>query len=206
MDEQNTTPESPEPDSAIPESAEGQPRRNFVSCVLAGVISAVVGLVPMVTGLLFFLGPLFKKTDAGAAVEGGVAKDAEGRVKVANLESLPADGSPRKFTVNDDREDAWNMFLNQQVGAVYLKKGEGKQVACLNVICPHLGCSVDYRSEQNDYYCPCHLSSFALDGSKQNDIPPRDLDELDVKVDENGDVWVKFQDYKAGEATQIPVG
>lgn len=223
MDEQNTTPESdsPAPDAPAANattadestgsidgsaSTEGQPRRNFISSVLAGAISAVVGLVPLVTGLLFFLGPLFKKKDAGAAVEGGVEKDSEGRIKVASLGSLPTDGSPRKFTIYDDRQDAWNMFLKQQVGAVYLRKGEGDTVDCLNVICPHLGCSVDYRSDENDYYCPCHLSAFALDGAKQNDIPPRDLDKLDTKVDENGDVWVKFQDYKAGESQQIPVG
>ena len=31
--------------------------------------------------------------------------------------------------------------------------------------CPHLGCAIDYRKNTNDYFCPCHNSTFGLDGS-----------------------------------------
>ncbi|MDA1013082.1 MAG: Rieske 2Fe-2S domain-containing protein [Planctomycetota bacterium] len=182
----------------------GEPRRNFMTSCVAGVIGAVVGIIPTITGLLFFLDPLIKKKNSGAAVDGGVEKDAEGRTKVANIADLSE--VPERITVYNDKEDAWNMFLKQQVGAIYLSKNEGGKVSCFNVRCPHLGCSVEFRESQKDYYCPCHLSSFALDGSKQNKIPPRSLDDLGFVVDDDGDIWVKFQNYKATEATRIPVG
>ena len=185
-------------------AADHEPRRNFITSCLAGVIGAVVGIVPAVTGLLFFLHPLIKKKGASAAVPGGVEKDSEGRTKVANIADIS--GIPERITVYNDKEDAWNMFLKQQVGAIYLSKNEGGKVNCFNVRCPHLGCSVEFRDTEKDYYCPCHLSSFALDGSKQNKIPPRDLDGLEFVVDDEGDIWVKFQNYKATESTKIAVG
>ena len=72
-------------------------------------------------------------------------------------------------------------------------------------ICPHLGCSVDYRSASDAYYCPCHNSEFALDGAKTNRIPPRALDSLDIDIRNGNEVWVKFQRFQAGIEQKIPI-
>jgi Rieske Fe-S protein len=60
--------------------------------------------------------------------------------------------------------------------------------------------------DTNSYLCPCHNSTFALDGKINDpDSPaPRGLDELAVEVRKNGEVWVKFQNYRAGVSEKIP--
>lgn len=186
------------------ESASDQPRRSFLFRATAAVLGVIVGTVPAVTGFLFFLNPLVRKnprpTERPASGE-------EGFVKVASLSALPADGTPQRFTVLDDKQDAWNFFPNQQIGTVWLRLTDKGVVQCFNTRCPHLGCTVDYKAAEKTYFCPCHTSSFDLDGNKLNAIPPRGMDSLDVKVDEKtGNVLVKFQNFRATTTDKIAVG
>lgn len=184
--------------------AENLPRRGFVVRATAAVLGAIVGIVPVVTGLLFYLNPLFRKNKRPTERP---ASGAEGFVKVANLEALPSDGTPQRFTVYDDKQDAWNFFPNQQVGTVWLLKNEKGEVECFNTLCPHLGCTVDYKSTEKSFFCPCHTSSFDLHGKKLNAIPPRGMDTLDVKVDDkSGAILVKYQTFRATTPEKIPVG
>ena len=67
------------------QSAGPSPRRDFVKMFLAGLISTVMGLVPLGAGLAVFLDPLRRKTSSN------------GPIRVASLESLPPDGIPRVF-------------------------------------------------------------------------------------------------------------
>jgi cytochrome b6-f complex iron-sulfur subunit len=41
--------------------------------------------------------------------------------------------------------------------------GDATYVAC-SAICTHRGCLVEYQSESQQFFCPCHQSRFALDG------------------------------------------
>ena len=79
-------------------------------------------------------------------------------------------------------------------------------------ICPHLGCSVDFRPAEQDFFCPCHTSAFALDGKKTNEIPPRDMDSLEVSMRTNGaddpagqEIWVRYQKFRGATAEKIAV-
>jgi hypothetical protein len=44
-----------------------------------------------------------------------------------------------------------------------------------------------------------------LDGQKRNEIPPRNLDALDVKIKDKNEVWVRYQVFKAGTPDRIVV-
>ena len=177
-----------------PESPPDQSnRRSFVKEAAAVIIGAVSALVPLVSGLVMFFDPLRKKAKAGEFVF------------VASLTALTEDGLPRKFPVIAAHSDAWNKFPPAPVGAVYLRR-VGKAVEALNVVCPHAGCFVDFNSEAKSFLCPCHNSSFALNG-KINDPSspsPRAMDKLVTQIRNGNEVWVKFQNYQAGEARQIP--
>jgi len=135
----------------------------------------------------------------------GVEKDEDGFVnlKVA-VDALPADGTPQAVKVHDDKVDAWNKFLNVEVGTVWLLRNEQGGVTAFNTVCPHLGCSVDYRQSNDDFYCPCHQSAFDLKGSKLNQIPPRSMDQLKVKVKDGKNVWLKFQNFRGATTEKIP--
>ena len=126
-------------------------------------------------------------------------------VRVANLSALPDDGVPRKFAVLASRVDAWNKSPETAIGAVYLRREKGTKPRAFNVVCPHAGCFVDYMPARDSYLCPCHNSTFALDG-KINDPKspaPRGLDELEVEVRNESELWVKFQNYRSGVSDRI---
>ena len=177
-----------------PNLAPAQPeRRSFLKKAGSILIGAVATIVPLASGLVFFFDPLRKKSKAGEFVF------------VAALSAVPADGAPRKFSVIAAQKDAWNQLPPAPVGAVYLRR-VGKGVEAFNVVCPHAGCFVDFIAETNSYLCPCHSSTFGLDGriNDPRSPSPRALDKLKVEVRKGKEVWVKFQNFRAGEPQQIP--
>ena len=71
---------------------------------------------------------------------------------MTELDAIPANGIPAKFSVIADKEDAWNKFKGISIGAVYLRKVDGK-VKALHTVCPHL-LFIDYRAGKNDFTAP----------------------------------------------------
>ena len=170
-------------------------RRGFLKKAAAGVLGFISLLAPIGAGIAVLFDPL-KRKGAGAA----------NAVQITTLAALPEDGIPRKFAVISSRTDAWNRSAATPIGAVYLRREKGKPIKALNVVCPHAGCFVDYRAGDHNYLCPCHNSTFALDGAVNDpkSPSPRGLDELEVEVRNENEVWVKFQNYRAGVTEKIP--
>lgn len=201
-------------DSSLPDTAPtadssestGKPRRNFMTEILAVAIGGIVSLVPAVLGGLFFLDPILRRGSKKAgASSSGVVKDEEGFIRLAlTTNALPVDGTPQKVTVFDDIVNVWNKFPNQPIGSVWLRRIED-QVLAFSTICPHLGCAVEHRDSENEFYCPCHLSSFELNGEKKNPIPPRAMDSLEVKLKEDGFVWLKYQEFRGATSEKVQV-
>jgi menaquinol-cytochrome c reductase iron-sulfur subunit len=171
------------------------PRRDLLASIAAVLIGSFVGLVPFAAGLATFFDPLWRQKKSGA----GVGKHPFRRV--ASLAALPADGTPIQVPVVADLTDAWNREANQPIGAVYLRRVGGK-VECFNAICPHAGCFVGYAAERKVFQCPCHTSSFELDGQRIMPSPsPRNMDELAVDPEKltAGEVCVQFVNYYPGK-------
>lgn len=182
-------PSTPSPDNST------VPRRGFLAAAASIVIGGLIVVTPFVAGLTCFLDPILRrKTKFKGA-------DADGFLSVAKLNELPDDGTPLRFVLRADKIDAWNKFKNQTIGTVYVRK-LGDQVIAFNDTCPHLGCKVDYQESHKSFLCPCHASAFELNGTPTNKIPPRGLDNLEVKTDANGEVWVKYQDFQCGVKKQ----
>ncbi len=171
-------------------------RRGFLKKSVCLATGAVAFLVPPAIGLRTLLDPL-----------GRTSAPATGYVRVASLQAIPADGKPRRFQIVASRTDAWNKYSSVPIGAVYLRRTSEKEVSAFNVICPHAGCFVDYAVDRQVYFCPCHNSSFTLGGSVSDpkSPSPRGLDTLPVEIRPDGDVWVKFQNYRTGIAHRVPV-
>ena len=152
-------------------------------------------IVPAFAGIVVLLDPLRRKTSA------------EKVVRVAALGALPENGEPRKFPILATRIDAWNRTPNVPIGAVYLRRIGSDQVQAFNVVCPHAGCFVDFNGNRQQYHCPCHNSSFALDGriADPKSPSPRGLDQLPVEIRAGGEIWVTFRNFRAGIAEQVIV-
>jgi len=159
------------------------------------VAATAAAAVPVAAGLGVLTDPVRRHVGGG------------GFLKVATLAALPEDGTPRKFPVVATRVDAWSRSPGVPVGAVYLRRVQGARVEALNVSCPHAGCSVDFDADRHQFRCPCHDSLFGIDGGITDRRSPsaRPLDALEVQVREGGEVWVRFQNFRAGTAQKIPI-
>ncbi|MFO0913197.1 MAG: Rieske (2Fe-2S) protein [Pirellulales bacterium] len=174
---------------------DGDQRRGFLVSIGAVIGGAVAVLTPLLAGLNFVLHPLRRRVAPGEDVY----------FRVASLDGLPADGVPRQFAVTADQRDAWTFATNQRIGAVYLRRqSDGNKVQAFNVVCPHAGCFVGFDAKDKNYLCPCHNSSFSIEGEVIAPSPsPRGLDELAVKVEPDGSIWVAFKNFVAGRAEKV---
>jgi menaquinol-cytochrome c reductase iron-sulfur subunit len=184
----NTVPLDPAP--ALP-----PPRRSFLYQAVTFVVSSFLAIAPLAAGAAFFADPLLRRrpTMKGASTDG--------YLPVATLSELPEDGTPVRFALVADKVDAWNLFKQQTVGTVYIRKIAG-QVIVFNDVCPHLGCKVDYKPSMDAFFCPCHASKFDLKGDRLNEIPPRGMDELQWRQ-EGDTVWVKYENFQRGTKDKV---
>ncbi len=181
----NVSPDRPQP------AATSAPRRRFFVEAATVVIGALVALVPLATGLFAFCDPLRRK--------GGGAKF----VPVAPLDAVADDGIPRAFQVVTEQADAWNRSV-EPIGAVYLRRKAGQETPdCLSATCPHAGCFVGYDAQANCFKCPCHNSTFAVDGQIIEPSPsPRPMDALACKV-AGPEVLVQYENFYSGKTEKV---
>jgi hypothetical protein len=71
----------------------------------------------------------------------------------------------------------------------------------LSSICPHLGCTVQWRAEKDRFICPCHGGTYAPDGARLAGPPNRGMDELPTRI-QNGRLAVRFEYFKQLAATK----
>jgi len=192
-DDRRRQPRSPAAHAAVPTV---DPRRGFLTKAVAVACGGLAFMVPAAAGVWAFLDPL-RRT-------GGAAKF----LPVAELSAVPDDGVPRQYPVITDRVDAWTGFAAEPVGAVYLRREKGAQdVQALSATCPHAGCFVEMEPSGRCFRCPCHNSSFTLDGGIVAPSPsPRPMDALECRVAANGAVEVKWEKFRAGIAGKVVQG
>ena len=170
-------------------NALGDNRRGFLTKTAAVLCGGAACAGPIALGAAAFFHPLRLKGQAGQFV------------RLASLDILPADGSPRKFVVIAQRTDAWSRFPDEPVGMVFLRRLGKGQVEALQVVCPHAGCHVDFDQKNSQFYCPCHAARFEISGKRLDPAhspSPRDLDSLQAEVRNGGEVWVKFENFRTG--------
>lgn len=169
-------------------------RRAFLARVTAA-LAALAGAAAVVPGLALLLAPLRKVT----VRRGG------GPLRVAGEHEVRAD-KPLRVNAVGDQQDAWLRLDRVTVGSCWLvRAGDTVPVRAFSTVCPHLGCAIDFNGDKRQFDCPCHGSSFDLDGRCLSGPAPRGLDELDVTV-ESGQVLVRYQRFRTGRATKEPIG
>ncbi|HVY37429.1 MAG TPA: ubiquinol-cytochrome c reductase iron-sulfur subunit [Polyangia bacterium] len=169
-------------------------RRGFVARVTAA-LSGLAGAAALVPGLGLLIAPLRKATVR-----------APGRpVRVATEHDVRPD-KPVRVTAVGDSQDAWVRLDRVTLGSCWLVRArEGAPVRAFSTICPHLGCGIDYDAQARRFDCPCHGSTFDLDGRCLKGPAPRGLDELEVTIDA-GEVRVLYQRFRTGTAGKEPLG
>jgi cytochrome b6-f complex iron-sulfur subunit len=65
--------------------------------------------------------------------------------------------------------------------AILIRTAEG-QYKAFTAVCTHLGCTVQYRPDVREIWCPCHNGTYNLQGRNISGPPPRPLREFQVHV------------------------
>jgi menaquinol-cytochrome c reductase iron-sulfur subunit len=172
----------------------GNGRRRFLSFATK-LLLAVLALGLAVPALGYVWAPLRRK-------RGGKGPGAEFR-DLGPLANLPV-GEWQLLLLEIESENGWERTSTKHGVWVRRAAGGGQDVTVLSPVCPHLGCSIRWHPDQAEFLCPCHKGVFDSDGKRIGGPPPRGLDTLEWQV-RDGQLWVRWQEFKPGVAEQVPV-
>jgi menaquinol-cytochrome c reductase iron-sulfur subunit len=161
-------------------SAGNTSRRSFLGVLLA-VGSSLVGALLAVPLLRFALFPLLRRTTEVQFSQLG---------SVSDFESL---SEPEMRTIEIEQIDGWRKAVSQK--AVYVTKDGAGKLLVLTSVCPHLGCTVPWKKERNQFVCPCHGGTFRTDGTRVSGPSLRGMDALETSV-QDGQLSVRFQYFR----------
>jgi menaquinol-cytochrome c reductase iron-sulfur subunit len=177
------------------------PVRRSVLRVLSGALLVALSAAAAVPSLLYLLDPLRRRPRrAGGDL-----------LPVAPLAEVPdiskGEAPLRAPVIAGEQHDAWTRHEATRLGSVWLLRGQGGdggEVTCFSTQCPHAGCGVDFDEARRLFVCPCHSSTFALDGTRREGPAPRGLDRLEVDV-KDGLVRCRFQRFRPASESKEPV-
>jgi menaquinol-cytochrome c reductase iron-sulfur subunit len=142
---ENTTHKSSPPGLSL------ESRRSFLGGLL-GLGLFLVGALLSVPLIRFALFPLLRRTtDLKESPVGALTE----------FSSLT---EPVMRTIQIEQVDGWRKAISEK--AVYVTKDSQGRLRVLTSICPHLGCTVPWNKEKNQFACPCHGATFAADGTR----------------------------------------
>jgi len=147
-------------------------RRRFHVVVIYGLWSLISGALSVPAFIYLFWPPIAKKK--------------EDWVEVGDLAQLP-ERIPEERSFQRMRKDGWK--LTSEKASVLVTRTSNNEVVAFSPVCTHLGCSVRWAPDRDSFYCPCHNSTFAVDGKVTGGPAPRPLDRYEVKV-EKGKIFV----------------
>jgi menaquinol-cytochrome c reductase iron-sulfur subunit len=104
-----------------------------------------------------------------------------GFTEVADLDQLKT-GKPLEVLYSQKRVDGWRKVT--QKTSAWLVKTDGTNVVAFNPACTHLGCAYHWDDSAHHFICPCHASTFSLDGRVLSGPAPRPLDQYAAKVED----------------------
>jgi menaquinol-cytochrome c reductase iron-sulfur subunit len=155
-------------------------RRSFLGALL-GLGSVFIGVLLSVPLIRFALFPLLRRTTELKSSP------------VGELNEFSSLTDPVLKTIQIEQVDGWRKTISEK--AVYVTKDSQGQLHVLSSICPHLGCTVPWNKEKNEFICPCHGATFAPDGSRVSGPSRRGMDTLETTI-QDGKLEVRFQYFR----------
>jgi len=125
---------------------------------------------------------------AGLAVGAVAARAASTSADVAEGPLVPNDGTWTRVAASTDLPDGGVRGFDVD-GVTGFVRRDGGQVAAVSGICTHQGCALRLDAPARELRCPCHRTSFAVNGtlvSHQLPTPPRALPTLSVREADGG--------------------
>ncbi len=86
-----------------------------------------------------------------------------------------------KVRPEDVAPDSGEIFRFGSKPGLLVRTASG-ELRAFSAVCTHLGCTVQYRSDESDIWCACHNGHYDLNGRNISGPPPRPLEEYAVNV------------------------
>ena len=157
-----TTPGSPPPNP----DQQAPTRRTFYLEVIYGLWTLIGATLAALAGAYLFFPPRAKKQ--GEWFDAG------------DIAKLPLN-TPQEVTFTRTRADGWKIISEK--ATAWVVKHSDNQVVAFAPQCTHLGCAYHWDESNHDFLCPCHTSTFSIDGNVLSGPAPRPLDRYAVKID-----------------------
>lgn len=145
---------------------EGPDRRKFHLAVIYAMWAVITGALSLPAAIYLLIPPKSAK------------KDSEW-IEAGDVSQLKPD-IPEEFVFRRNRLDGWKLISEKTTAWVVRRKDE--KVIAFTPQCTHLGCAYHYDAKNREFLCPCHTSTFGLDGKVLTGPAPRALDRFDVKL------------------------
>ena len=110
-----------------------------------------------------------------------VKREINRKIFTVGLEELPLNATKR--------------FKDLQGRDLMIVRTGEREVKAISTICTHLGCSVFWQKDRQEFFCPCHNGRFDKNGVVLEGPPPAPLDLYPVEL-EGDNVFVIFKDIK----------
>jgi len=146
--------------------AKGPDRRKFHVSLIYTLWALITGAISL-PAAIYLLVPSKSKKTAGTWVEAGDITHLQPNV-------------PEEFVFRQTRLDGWKVSSEKSTAWV-IRQGNSKVIAFAPQ-CTHLGCAYSYDQQNKEFLCPCHTSTFSLDGKVLTGPAPRALDRYEVKI------------------------
>ncbi len=73
---------------------------------------------------------------------------------VGPLSDFSSLAAPVQRSITVEQVDGWRKIVSEKI--VYVAQDSSSKLQVLSAVCPHLGCSVQWRDSKHQFGCPCH--------------------------------------------------
>ena len=149
-------------------SSERADRKTFLLTLIYGLWALIAAALAAPAAIYLLLPPRLRK-EAEWAEAGDI-----GGMEI---------NSPVEMVFRRNRTDGWRI-ISEKSTAWVVKTAE-KEFVAFAPQCTHLGCAYHWEEHKKEFLCPCHSSTFSIEGSVRSGPAPRPLDRYQSKLDKS---------------------
>jgi Rieske Fe-S protein len=145
-----------------------QPDRRKALNQLITITTAAITAITTLPGIALLLKPVTTKI-----------QNKKRKLILQNPAPLTTEFTPAKFEGAGELDPA-----------LYIRKNQNGTHTCLSSKCTHAGCPVTWKTDKQQFFCPCHNGWFDAQGKVLSGPPPKPLQQYQI-TEENGTLWAE---------------
>ena len=145
---------------------QGPGRRGFHLAMIYGLWGVITSALTLPAAVYLLFPPKAKKTTQW--------------VDAADLTQIQPK-APEEVVFRKNRVDGWK--VTSEKSTAWVVKLADNQAIAFSPQCTHLGCAYHWDENNKNFLCPCHTSTFDMEGKVLSGPAPRPLDRFQVRIE-----------------------